>query len=178
MFISWTNFFTLTGSSAATLLGLLFVVVTLGTDLSTSRKLDVARASMTPALYSFAGVLVQSMVVQVPWHSNLPSGVIFVVLGIVGIIYRINAVRVRSRLHLRAIQGRVDWIFHNAVPVAASAILISGGAGLIAGAAFAPFAVAGCSTLLLVSGIYRSWGETLALIGTRDKSQPNQGVSD
>ena len=170
MLISWSNFFTLTGSAGATLLGLLFVVVTLGTDLSTSRKLDVARASMTPALYSFTGVLVQSMVVQVPWHSNLPSGVIFVVLGIGGLIYRINAVRVRGRLHLRAIQGRVDWIFHNAVPVTASAILISGGAGLIAGAAFAPFAVAGCSTLLLVSGIYRTWGETLALIGTRGKS--------
>jgi hypothetical protein len=41
---------------------------------------------------------------------------------------------------------------------------------LIAGAAFAPFAVACSSVLLLVSGIYRTWGETLALIGTRDKS--------
>ena len=89
-----------------------------------------------------------------------------------------NRVRVRSSLHLRAISGPVDWIFHNAVPVAASAILISGAAGLIAGAAFAPFAVAGSSTLLLVSGIYRTWGETLALIGTRDESQPNQGLSD
>jgi hypothetical protein len=53
MLIGWSNFFTLTGSAGATLLGLLFVVVTLGTDLSTSRKLDIARASMSPALYSF-----------------------------------------------------------------------------------------------------------------------------
>ena len=171
MLTSWSNFFTLTGAAGATLLGLLFIVVTLGTDLSTSRKLDVARASMTPALYSFTGVLLQSMVVLVPWQSCLPSGVIFVVGGgIVGIIYRINAIRLRSRLHLRAIQGPVDWIFHNAVPLTASVILTSGGAGLIAGAAFAPFAVAGSSTLLLVSGIYRTWGETLALIGTREKS--------
>ena len=110
------------------------------------------------------------MVVLVPWQSNWPSGVIFVVGGIVGIVYRIHAIRVRTRLHLRAIQGPVDWIFHNAVPLFASVILGSGGAGLIAGAAFAPFAVAGSSTLLLVSGIYRTWGETLALIGTRDMS--------
>ena len=178
MLTSWSNFFTLTGTAGATLLGLLFVVVTLGTDLSTSRKLDVARASMTPALYSFTSVLLQSMVVQVPWQSNWPSGVILLVLGIGGLIYRINRVRVRSSLHLRAIRGPVDWIFHNAVPVAASAILILGAAGLIAGAAFAPFAVACSSTLLLVSGIYRTWGETLALIGTRDKSQPNQVVPD
>jgi len=98
MLTTWSDFFTLTGTAGATLLGLLFVVVTLGTDLSTSRKLDVARASMTPALYSFTGVLLQSMVVQVPWRSYWPSGVIFVVMGIVGIIYRINAIRVRSRL--------------------------------------------------------------------------------
>ena len=123
MLTSWSNFFALTGSAGATLLGLLFVVVTLGTHMSTSRKMDVARASMTPALYSFTGVLFQSMLMLVPWPSNWSGGFIFIVLGIAGLIYRINAVRVRSRLHLRAIQGRVDWIFHNAVPVAASAIL-------------------------------------------------------
>jgi hypothetical protein len=77
---------------------------------------------------------------------------------------------VRSALHLKAIQGPVDWIFHNAAPVIASVLLLLGGAGWVAGAVFAPFAIAGASTLLLISGIYRTWGETLALIGTRGKS--------
>ncbi len=173
MLNGWTNFFALTGSAGATLVGLLFVVVTLNTGLSTSRTLAIARASITPALYSFSGVMLQSLVVLVPWRSNWPSGVIFVLMGIGGVIYRITAIRVRSALHLRAIQGPVDWIFHNAVPLVASVILLAGGAGLIAGAAFAPFAIAGTTTLLLVSGIYRTWGETLALIGTRDNSQPS-----
>jgi hypothetical protein len=170
MLNSWSNFFTLTGTAGATLVGLLFIVITLNTDLSTSRTMDIARASMTPALYSFSEVMLQSMVAVVPWPSNWPGGVIFVLIGIGGVIYRINAVRVRSTLHLKAIQGKVDWIFHNAVPVGSSVILILGGAGLVAGAAFAPFAIAGSSTLLLVSGIYRTWGETLALIGTRGAS--------
>jgi hypothetical protein len=171
MLNSWSNFFTLTGSAGATLVGLLFVVITLNANMPTSRTLDVARALMTPALYSFSEVLLQSMVVLVPWQSNWPSGVIFVVLGIGSFIYRINAVRLRRSIHLRAIDGPVDWIFHNAVPVLASVRLICGGAGLIAGAAFAPFAIALSSTLLLVSGIYRTWGETLALIALReDKS--------
>lgn len=169
-FAPWCNFFTLTGASGATLLGLLFIVVTLGSDLTASRKLDVARASMTPALYSFTGVLLQSMVVLVPWQTSLPSGVLFVVGGIGGIFYRIHAIRVRNKLHLRAIQRTIDRVFHNAVPLLASVFLGFGGAGLLTGASFAPFAVAGSSTLLLVSGIYRTWGETLALIGTRDNS--------
>ncbi len=166
----WSNFFTLTGAAGATLVGLLFVVATLGTDLPTSRTMDIARASMTPALYSFSGVLVQSMVALVPWSSNWPSGVIFVALGIGGTIYRIRAIRLRSTLHLRAISGPIDWIFHNVVPLLASVSLLAGGGGLIAGAAYGPFAIAGASTLLLVSGIYRTWGETLALIGTPKKS--------
>ena len=169
MLDGWSNFFTLTGSAGATLVGLLFIVITLNTDLSTSRTMDIARASMTPALYSFSGVMIQSMVAVVPWRSPWHGGVVFVLLGFGGVIYRINAVRARSTLHLKAIQGPVDWIFHNAVPVGSSVILILGGAGWVAGAVFAPFAVAGSCTLLLVSGIYRTWGETLALIGTRGK---------
>jgi len=171
MLNGWSDFFTLTGTAGGTLVGLLFVVVTLGTSLPTARKLDIAHASLTPALYSFAGVLLQSMVALVPWHSNWPSGVIFVVLGIGGLIYRFIAVRVRRRLHLRAIRSRIDRIFHNITPIVASVILLCGGAGLLAGEWFAPFAIAGATSLFLVSGIYRTWGETLALIELSDTSQ-------
>ena len=170
MLNGWSDFFTTTGSAGGTLVGLLFVVVTLGTGLSTSRKLDIAHASLTPAMYSFAGVLLQSMVVLVPWQSSEPSGVIFVVMGIGGLLYRINVVRVRSSLHLRAIRSKTEKIFHNVTPIVASVILICGGAGLIAGETVAPFAIAGSTTLLLVSGIYRTWGETLALIELSDKT--------
>jgi hypothetical protein len=111
----------------------------------------------------------QSMIAQVPWRSTWHGGVVFVLVGILGLIYRVHAVRVRSALHLRSIQGPVDWVFHNALPVGASAILILGGAGWVVGAVFAPFAIAGASTLLMASGIYRTWGETLALIGSRGR---------
>ena len=71
MFDVWSNFFTLTGSAGATLVGLLFIVITLNTDLSTSRTLDIARASMTPALYSFGGVMFQSMIALVPFTTTM-----------------------------------------------------------------------------------------------------------
>jgi hypothetical protein len=119
-------------------------------------------------MYSFAEVLLQSMVVLVPWQSNRPRGVIFVVMWIGDLIYRINIVRVRSGLHLRAIKSKMDRSFHNVIPIVASVTLICSGAGLIAGEAFAPFAIAGSTTLFLVSGIYRTWGETLALIELSD----------
>ncbi len=86
-----------------------------------------------------------------------------------GAIYRISVIRLRSALHLMVISGPIDRIFHNVVPLAASVSLIAGGSGLIAEAAFGPFAIAGATMLLLVSGIYRTWGETLALIGIQQK---------
>ncbi len=61
MLDGWGSFFAMTGSACATLVGLLFVAVTLSTGLPTSRTLDIARASMTPALYSFGGALLQSV---------------------------------------------------------------------------------------------------------------------
>jgi hypothetical protein len=170
MFVNWHDFFTLTGAASSTLVGLLFVVVTLNTALTASRKLDIARASMTPALYNFTDVLLQSMVVLVPWHSHWPSGVIFILLGIWGLIYRINRVLARKKIHLIAIHGLVDRIFHNLVPVVASVLVLVGGVGLFSDATGAPYMIATSSTLLLVSGIYRTWGETLALIGIQDQS--------
>ena len=89
------------------------------------------------------------MVVLAPWQSYWPSGVIFVVLGIWGLIYRIYAVRARSHLHLKAIKSKIDRISHNVITIVASVFLISGGAGLTAGEAFAPLAIAGSTTLLL-----------------------------
>jgi hypothetical protein len=170
VFSGWGSFFTLTGSAGAGLIGLLFVVVTLGVDLSASRRLDVARALMTPALISFADVLLQGMIVLAPWPSDRPIGIVFVVLGIAGLVYRVNAVRLRiHRVRLKAIDGPVDWIFHNVLPVIGSVSLIAGGAGLLAGAAFAPFAIAGSTTFLLFSGIYRTWSETLVLAAPADK---------
>ena len=154
MLDGWSNFFNLTGTAGATLVGLLFIVITLNTGLSTSRTLEIARASMTPALYSFSGVLLQSMVAVVPWRSPWHGGVIFVLLGIGGLVYRVHAVRVRSALHLQSIRRPVDWIFHNAVPVGASAVLMLGGGGSVVGSVVAPFAIACASMLLLASGIY------------------------
>ena len=168
MFEGWSNFFITTGAAGGTLVGLLFVVVTLGSGLPTARKLDIAHASLTPALYSFASVLLQSMVVLVPWQSTLPSGVIFILIGIGGLIYRIQAVRVRRTLHLRAIQSKLDRIIHNLTPILASVFLIYGAAALIVGESGAPFAIASSTTLFLFSGIYRTWGETLALIELSD----------
>ena len=55
MFHGWENFFIVGASAGATLIGLLFVAISLGAGLSTQQGLDATRAFLTPTLILFGG---------------------------------------------------------------------------------------------------------------------------
>ena len=169
MLHDWNNFFGMTGSTGGTLIGLLFVVVTLGSRLSTPQSVDGIRAFLTPTLINFSGVLFQALVVLAPWPSDWPIGLILVLGGLAGLAYRVHAISMRRKLDFVALHG-LDWIVYNGVPVLSNASLVAGGAGLIAEKSFAPYAIAGASTLLLAAGIHNAWDLTLWLIKNRDRT--------
>jgi hypothetical protein len=89
--------------------------------------------------------------------------------GLAGLVYLIDGIRLKRNLGFVALPW-LDWIPYFGVPVLGNASVIAGGAGLIAEKSFAPYAVAGASTLLLVAGIYGSWDLTLWIIKNRDKT--------
>jgi len=169
MLHNWTNFFDVTAAAGAQLIGLLFVAATLGTSLSKSQSVAGIRAFLTPTLICFGGVLFQALVVLAPWPSDWPMGLMLALSGLAGLAYHIHAIRLQGKLDFAALDG-VDWLAHNGFPVVADASLICGGAGLIAEEPFAPYAVAGASTLLLISGIYGAWDLTLWMVTNRDKT--------
>jgi hypothetical protein len=71
MLHDWTNLFNITGAAGAQLIGLLFVVVTLGSGWSAKQSEQAIRAFVTPTLVSFSGCCSR------PWWSwrhGLPSG--------------------------------------------------------------------------------------------------------
>ncbi len=167
MFHAWTNLFEITGAAGGQLIGLLFVAVTLGAGLSPSQTADGVRAFMTPTLVNFSGVLFQAVVVLTPWPSDWPIGAILVVTGLVGLVYRLRAIGLKRRLGDLVALSRLDWIAYNGAPVLANLALVLGGVGVIAGQAFAPYAVASASVLLLAGGIYGAWDLTLWMIKNR-----------
>jgi hypothetical protein len=63
MLHGWENFFIVAATAAATLIGLLFVAITLGTGLSTPHGLDATSAFLTPTLTRFSGVLFESLAI-------------------------------------------------------------------------------------------------------------------
>lgn len=168
---SWDNFFILAGSAAATLMGLLFVAVTVGgTGFSTSSIVHGTRGFLTPALVHFGTVLLQALVVLVPWPSSWPIGVIFGLGGLTGLAYQTTVVIQRHKVGLVLLDWH-DWLPYVGIPALGSTSLVVGAVGLITEKSFAPYAIAGATTLLLVAGVYSAWDLTLWIIKNRDKTQ-------
>jgi hypothetical protein len=168
MFHGWENFFIVGASAGATLIGLLFVAISLGAGLSTPQGLDATRAFLTPTLILFAGVLFECMAVLPPWPSAWPAGIILGLCGLTGLVLQIHVILKQRKVDF-ASPDWLDWTLFSLVPMLGYASLIVGAAGLIAEQSFAPYAIAGAITLLLLAGIYGAWSVTLWIARNRDK---------
>jgi len=166
---NWINWFEITGAAGAQLIGLLSVVVALGTRLSTSQSVEAIRAFLTPTLIYFGSVLFQAMVMLTALPFAWPKGLILALAGLAGLAYDIDAIRLKRRLGFSDIKP-LDWIPYGVLPMLANASLIAGGVGLTFKQAFAPFAIAGATALLLNTGIYCAWDLTLWVIKDRGKA--------
>jgi hypothetical protein len=169
MLHGWDNFFIMAGSAAATLIGLLFVAITLGSALSTPRGLYGTRAFLTPTFARFSGVLFLCLAVLAPWPSAWPAGIILGLCGLTGLVYQIHVILMQRRIDF-ALPDWLDWALFSVAPALGNASLIAGAAGLIAGKSFAPYAIAGAIMFLLFAGIYGAWDLTLWIARNRDKT--------
>ena len=169
MFHGWENFFMMAGTSAAALIGLLFVAISVGTGFSPSDIVRASRGFLTPTLVHFASVVFQALAVLAPWASARPIGIILGLGAFAGLSYQLYIVLMRQKIG-SVFPGWADWIPWVVLPVLGDASLIAGAVGLIVGNAFAPYAVAGSSALLLFVGIYGAWDLTVWIIKNRGKT--------
>jgi hypothetical protein len=169
MLHGWENFFTTAASAGATLIGLLFVSITVGSGLSTPQGLNATRAFLTPTLVHFGAVLLQCLAALAPWPSAWPVGIILGLCGLAGLVNQVYVVLNQFKLTIAALDW-LDWALFSAVPALGYASLIAGAAGLIAENSFAPYAIASAITLLLFAGIFGAWDLTLWIARSREKT--------
>ncbi len=169
MLHGWENFFTTAASAGATLIGLLFVSITVGSGLSTPQGLNATRAFLTPTLILFGAVMFQCLAALAPWPSAWPVGIILGLCGLSGLVNQVYVIVKQFKTDIATLDW-LDWALFSAVPALGYASLIAGAAGLIAEKSFAPYAVAGGITLLLFAGIFGAWDLTLWIARNRDKT--------
>ncbi|MEO8623102.1 MAG: hypothetical protein ABI625_18650 [bacterium] len=158
----WGNFYLITGTAAAALTGLQFVVQTLLTsDPLRLAKLgdaeDGIAAFGTPTVVHFTLALLISAVLCAPWGQY--DGLLRATLGIFGVCALVySAIVMRRTRRQRTYEPEAeDWIWHVLLPfVAYGAILL---AAVLLGrtGAWPLLMIAAATLLLLCVGIHNAW---------------------
>jgi hypothetical protein len=153
----WANFYITTGSSAAALTGLMFVVITLVTGEDRRRGArDGISTFSTPTVVHFGAALLVSEILSAPWRSLVQPATLLGLAGLCGVVYVLHLMR-RTR-RLRAYKADLeDWVWYTVLPFAAYASILAGAIALPAVPVNALFSLAGGALLLTFIGIHNAW---------------------
>ncbi len=147
----------MTGSSAAALTGLMFVVITLVSR--TERAEDVhagTSAFSTPTVMHFAAALLISAVLIAPWRSLVHAGVVVALIGVFGLVYILRVMHRTRRLTIYT-ADLADWIWFTILPFGAYGAISAGAIALAAAPVQGLFILAGGLVLLIFIGIRNAW---------------------
>jgi hypothetical protein len=155
---TWQNFYVLIGSAAATLTGLMFVVVTLiaGVRLRTSTPSEAFATFNTPNVVHFCLALLVAAILIAPWQALWQSGVLLGLTGLGGVGYILIVLRrVRRQRDYQPVLE--DWLFHTLFPLVSYSALVVAALLLPGQPAPALFVTAAGTLLLLFIGIHNAW---------------------
>ncbi len=162
----WQTFFFIIAGAAASLIGLMFVVISLASDRVLATASQETRIYVTPTLIYFTSALVIGASMTVPSFSQTLIGLLTVVFGLGGAVY-CAYVLINTKRASRADWGVSDWVFHVSTPILSYIILTAVGFLLLTGTMDGIGTLPVAMILLLVSGIRNSWDLALWLASHR-----------
>jgi hypothetical protein len=153
---AWSSFYVMTGSSAAALTGLMFVVITLVTrQEDQTRSRDGVSTFSTPTVMHFCAVLLVSALLVAPWRAVIHPAILTGLTGLAGIIYSAR-VTVRAR-NLSYTLDAEDWISYHILPLVTYILLFAGSVALAIAPVEGALAVAASVVVLIFLGIHNAW---------------------
>jgi hypothetical protein len=159
----WANFYLLTSAAAATLIGLLFVVITLAAERSLADTASI-RIYLTPTIIYFSSVLFLTAFLTFPNHTRLTAALCNGLVGMVGLIYS-------GTLFIRAGAKKSYDQPHNRIPYAgfpfaAYGLHVLGGILLLRNPENGLTIVAVGMLSLLAVAIRNSWAIAIGVVST------------
>jgi hypothetical protein len=169
---AWSNYYVITGSSAAALTGLMFVVVTLVAGRPT-QPLEVRREGTstfsTPTVVHFCAAFFVSGILSAPWPALAYPRTILAIGAASGIVYVVRKIFRTKNLQVYT-PDLEDWIWFNVLPLAAYAAILAAAVLLAVAPAHSLFTLAGATMLLIFIGIHNAW-DVVTYIAI-DQSEP------
>jgi hypothetical protein len=160
----WQNFFMLTGTASATLIGLLFLAVSIGTPFSASQTRAYLRTFVSPILLSYSQVLLLSCLALMPLPGSFIPGIL---LLIPGCFNSALALKVCWRILVLHRDDQIDlghWIWHIVLPLLTGLLLGTTAIGFLTEEAWAPLGFAVTNLLFLALGLRNTWVLTIWLL--------------
>jgi membrane protein CcdC involved in cytochrome C biogenesis len=158
----WANFYLTMSAAAATLLGLMFVVIALAAE---RRHGDAAKIPiyLTPTVIYFASVLFLAALLTIPNHTRLTATLCIGLVGVVGLVYSGTSLLGGNK---NSFNERHDRRAYAIFPSAAYGLLILGGV--------LSFCVPQCGLTLVAAGmlsllavaIRNSWSIAIDVVST------------
>jgi hypothetical protein len=166
---SWQNFYFMAGGAAATLLGLMFVALSLGTHLIGETTKNNIEIFVTPSIIYFVSVLLMACVMLVPAHSTGTLAIALVVGGILGVILifpTIKRLLAAARRHQDF--DLMDWLAQIILPLLSYILIAVGGILTFANQWAITFAEMWLVAIfLLISAIANTWSLVLWIVDQR-----------
>ncbi|MEO7910644.1 MAG: hypothetical protein ABIV47_13420 [Roseiflexaceae bacterium] len=151
----WESFYVITGTAAAALTGLQFIVITLGAQMNRGNA-ETNRAFGTPTIVHFCAVLFIAGIMSAPWPSLAGIALVLGLCGVAGLVYA--AVILRTVRHQTLYTPVLeDWVWHFTLPPLAYAILLFAALMLQNNPTASLFVAATSVLLLLFVGIHNAW---------------------
>ena len=164
---TWRNFYSIVGTAAATLTGLMFVVVTLSAGLRRQGPSnDVSGAFSTPNVVHFCIALLIAALLSAPWSGLEIPNLLLGLIGLGGTIYIAIVLRRFTRLRNYSYKPVLeDWMWHIVIPFVCYIVLFVAAIVLLSNPVPAMFFVGAVTVLFLFVGIHNSW-DTITYITT------------
>jgi hypothetical protein len=160
----WDNFYVITGSAAAGLAGLTFVVIALSAD---SKRVNFRglRAYVTPTIVHFGAVLALAAYLSMPHHNQLSLSLAFGAAGSGGLIY-VTLTGIGIGIGIRRVASdyvpvHEDWIWNVVLPAIVYAVLFAAAFFVWPRPEQSLYGVAAVSVLLMFIGIHNAWDVAL-----------------
>jgi hypothetical protein len=152
----WANFYVITGSAAAALTGLTFVVIALSAE-AKRVNLRGLRTFVTPTIVHFGAVLALAAFLSMPHQGVLSLSLGFGVAGLAGVIYvAVIAVGI-GRIAGDYIPVHEDWIWNVVLPGIVYGALLATAFLISRRPEASMYGVAAVSVLLMFIGIHNAW---------------------
>jgi hypothetical protein len=156
---AWRDFYIVTATAGASLIGAMFVVISIGVGFLTRERMPGTHAYITSSVVNMGAVVLASLLTMVPPLEWTSFGGVLVFGGAVGVAYETSAA---LAVHRFAVDW-TDYVWYAAVPLIGYAGLIAAGALSIVGNADTVDVLAVAIVWLLICGVRNAWDMILTI---------------